>query len=506
MRRTDAFDPGEIRNRASDLQDPGIGTCREPELRHGALDERGAGRVRARAGLKLAGIHLGVAPGGAEAHVLTLASPRDPRRDRDGRFAARRTAELAVSHRGHVDVQVDPIQEGAGEPRVVVRQLIRCAAAAAQRVAFEAARAGIHRGHQHQSSGVGNAPTAARDRHVAIFQRLPEAFEDIAPKLGKLVEEEDPVVRERELSRPRRGAAPTEQPGRRDGVVRRAKRPAGDHRTITEHAGGAVDARDVQRLGERERRQQRGEPPRKHGLACAGRADEQQVVATGGGDLEGAFHGLLSADFREVERALRRDVGSVRRRRLHLGGLGAAQHGHGLAQVPGRDDRDAVDERRFGRVGARDHHVRASGGPCCRRDRQRAPDRPHAAVERELARDGDAAQVVVEGMAGRREHGERDRQIVRGAFLSEVRRREVHGDAAGRNLEAGIAECRPDTVLALADARVRQADGLRVGNAGREVDLDLDGMRVDADERARDDGREHGRERPRRSRHTQRCE
>ena len=131
--------------------------------------------------------------------------------------------------------------------------------------------------------------------------------------------------------------------------------------------------------------------------------------------------------------------------------------------------------------------ARARGGG----DRERAADRPHAAVERELAGDRDAGEMVLQRMAGRGEERERDRQIVGGAFLAEVRRREIDGDAAGRDLEAGVAERRADAILALADARVGEPDGLRVRDAGREVDLDLHRVGVDADEGARDHGREH---------------
>ncbi len=53
-----------------------------------------------------------------------------------------------------------------------------------------------------------------------------------------------------------------------------------------------------------ERRKDRGQPLGEHGLAGAGRADHEDVVAAGGGDFEGALGGLLSAHIFEVDREM----------------------------------------------------------------------------------------------------------------------------------------------------------------------------------------------------------
>ncbi len=192
--------------------------------------------------------------------------------------------------------------------------------------------------------------------------------------------------------------------------------------------------------------------------------------------------------------------------RLYLRHADAAQDVDGLAEVVGRDDGEVGHERRFGRVRARHDQPGAARGAGGRGDRERAADRSHAAVEGELAGDGDAAEMLVQRVAGRGKEGERDREVVGGALFAEMGGSEVHGDAAGRDLEAGVPERGADAVFALADARVRETHGLRVRDAGREVDLDLHGVRVDTDERAGDDGREHAGERPRRRRPAQRYE
>jgi hypothetical protein len=216
-------------------------------------------------------------------------------------------------------------------------------------------------------------------------------------------------------------------------------------------------------------------------------------VAAGGRDLEGALGILLPAHLGEVELGDRRVSKIMRGRWLDLRRPLSAQDLDRLGEVEDRDDADAFHQGGLGGVGARYDDARATRRARGGSDREGAANRTHAAVERELARDRHAAEMVLQRMAGRGEECERDRQIVRGAFLAEVCRGEIHGDAAGRNLEAGVAERRADAILALPDARVGEPDRLGVGDAGREVDLDLHGMGVDADERAGHHGGEHRR-------------
>jgi len=60
---------------------------------------------------------------------------------------------------------------------------------------------------------------------TAVFERLAEHFERLLFELRQLVEKEDAVVRERDLAR-RGDRAAADQAGVRNGVVRRAERPA----------------------------------------------------------------------------------------------------------------------------------------------------------------------------------------------------------------------------------------------------------------------------------------
>ncbi len=104
---------------------------------------------------------------------------------------------------------------------------------------------------------------------------------------------------ERDLSRPRRRPTAYETL-RGDRVVRRPERPLA-RQAPRSHARCAVHLGDFERLLEHGRREDPGQPPRQHGLARTGRADHEQVVPTGGRDLECALGVRLAAHVGKVE-------------------------------------------------------------------------------------------------------------------------------------------------------------------------------------------------------------
>ena len=73
-----------------------------------------------------------------------------------------------------------------------------------------------------------------------------------------------------------------------------------------EDAGDGVDLGGFEGFLEAQRREDRGEALGEHGFAGAGRADHEDVVATGGGDFEGALGDVLAADVAEVGVSTRR--------------------------------------------------------------------------------------------------------------------------------------------------------------------------------------------------------
>ena len=72
------------------------------------------------------------------------------------------------------------------------------------------------------------------------------------------------------------------------------------------------------------------------------------------------------------------------------------------------------------------------------------------------------------------EHADADRQVEAWAFLADVSRGEVDGDAAQWHFEAGVCEGGGNAVARLAHSGVRQADDDDECLAVAVVDLDLD--------------------------------
>ena len=236
----------------------------------------------------------------------------------------------------------------------------------------------------------------------AFLERLAQHFEHVAAELEHLVEKQHAVMGEADFAGPRLRAAADER-GVGDGVVRRAERaigraarrrggssPATECTAVTSSASSKVSGGRIP-----------GDAPRHHRLARAGRADEQQVVAAGRRDLEGATRQELTADVGEIGRGEVRsgqadggvDVGTSRRRIVQaLHGLGERRHRQNVeARRRSRPRRRSARaaECRPGRRAAppRRSAARRAWGESIRRAtaRRAAPGRRSAAARRRLA-------------------------------------------------------------------------------------------------------------------------
>src|SRR5690606_40865116 len=123
------------------------------------------------------------------------------------------------------------------------------------------------------------------DADLSVLQRLTQRLQRVAPKLGQLVEKEDPAVGQRGLSR--RGRIRRADESRvADRVVRRPKGWPPENAASPEPPRRAPDRGGLQRLLEAQVRQKRGKASRQHGLAGPRRPDEEEVVAARRGDLQ----------------------------------------------------------------------------------------------------------------------------------------------------------------------------------------------------------------------------
>lgn len=90
-----------------------------------------------------------------------------------------------------------------------------------------AARAWVHRRHEHHAGGIVDGVACARHAYASVFEWLAQHFEDSPGKFRKFVHEEYAVVSKGYFAGHRVGAASDERHGR-DGVVGRAEGAARD--------------------------------------------------------------------------------------------------------------------------------------------------------------------------------------------------------------------------------------------------------------------------------------
>ncbi len=294
---------------------------------------------------------------------------------------------------------------------------------------------------------------------------------------------------ERHFAGPRMQAA-ADQRRHAGGMVRRAERPPVGQRPAFDLAGDGGHHGDFEKLGRRQRRQDRRQPRRQHGFAGAGRPHHQQIVAAGRRDFERPLGAFLALDVGQIERR----SGGFENLRLRPG-----QHLAALEMIGELDERGCGDDldlgagpSRFRPAGRRAHQAFAARIGADGRG-QHAGDRRDRAVEAEFAQHRKARQRVVRNGADGRHQPERDRQVVVAAFLGQIGRRQVDGDASRRQRQAGGDQRRAHPLAGFRNRLVGKADDGEGRQAGRHLDLDIDRADLDALERHRGDALNHDR-------------
>ena len=292
-------------------------------------------------------------------------------------------------------------------------------------------------------------------------------------------------MRQRHLARPR----PLAAAGQRrlaGAVVRLAVRRALHQPAALQHPGDAVDHADLQRLARQQVGQQSGQPDRQHRLAGPGRADQQQVVATGGGNLQRPLGGLHAAHLAHVGAPRgHRDAARLRRAQH----LRAAEMVDQAEQVGGGQDGDAPGPSRLAALARRADQAEVGAAGRHRR-RQHAGYRVQPAIQRQLAERREVGQVVVRQHPHGGQHGQRYGQVEMAALLQQVGGRQIDQHAAGRQRQAHGGERRAHPFARLADRLVRQADHQEGGQARGYLDLHLDRDGLDARIGERSDARD----------------
>src|SRR4051794_27841543 len=109
---------------------------------------------------------------GMKASLLALPRLTNPFADRGGGFFCAFTRNLPVINRRHFDVQINSIEERAGDALAITLDLGRTATALAFEIPEISARTGVHRGDEHELGREGDRARGTRDRDPAILERL----------------------------------------------------------------------------------------------------------------------------------------------------------------------------------------------------------------------------------------------------------------------------------------------------------------------------------------------
>ena len=99
-------------------------------------------------------------------------------------FAGALGGHLAELHGRHFDVQVDAVQQRAGDAAEVALDFARGALGF---VGHLAVGRRVHRGDEHELGGERHRACGAADGDMAFFERLAQGFQHAALELGQLI-------------------------------------------------------------------------------------------------------------------------------------------------------------------------------------------------------------------------------------------------------------------------------------------------------------------------------
>src|SRR5579885_70092 len=482
VRGGDGFGAIEVGDRAGDLENAVVGAGGEAEAGHGTLKQALAVRRDVAVFPDLARAHLRVAVNlfSFEALQLALARLDDARADFRRTFSARTLPQFAVLHGGHVDVDIDAVEQRPGNFRDVALNHRRGTGALARRIVEEPARARVHRCGQHEAGGKRQRHGGTGDRHRSVFKWLAQHLQHVPRELGQLIEKEQAVVCQTHFARTRDSAA-ADQARVCYRVVRSTEWPhAYEARARFEQPGHAVDLGGLDGFVESERRQNRRDALGQHRLPSPRRADHQNVVAAGRSDFNGALGVHLAFDVVEIDVVSAALVQHFCR--VHARGFEVAR---AVDQVNDFRQRPHTVNVNFAHYSCLRSILYRNDQPAnslllshCG-DRKCALDWPNAAIERKFAEENVVLQMIVQERAAVcAEDAERNRKVKTRTFFLDVGRRQIDGDVLERVLEAAILDGGLNALAALADGGIRQADRGEIWVSGGDVHLDFDEVSV----------------------------
>ena len=366
-------------------------------------------------------------------------------------------------------MQVHPVQQRTADFVQVQANLGKRAGAGTGGVPVVAAGAGVHGAHQHKAAGVGRPAPGPADGDDPVLQRLPQRFHGGAAELRQLIQEQHPVVRQRDLPRPRDAAA-AGQPYHRNGVVRRTEHPIFQQRDPgRQKPGRRVDLGGLHRLLKAHLRQDGGQTLGQHALAGAGRPDQQHVVAARRRDLQGALGVFLPLHLAEIQH---RRLGQLPERQAfrRRQRLAAGQRIHQLPHRPYRVDPDPLHHTALGGVVIGDVDAGIALPGRFRDHRKDAVDRAQPSIQRNFPHKGAARQRKIQP-AARGQRPQQNGQVVQRAAFFGIRRGQVDHQNPRRESVPQVPDGAVNPLPAFFDRGIRQPHDIKAGQSPAEIHL-----------------------------------
>lgn len=196
----------QVGYRPRDLEHTMIPTRRKSQANAGALQESTGVTVNGRVRIEPPASSMSVAPN-AQIPCVTVSLPgvccRDARTDRRRPFAGSVAAQLPECKRRHLHVQIDSVCERPGEAAAVTTGVGWRARAERPCVSGVAAGTGIRCCDKREAGRETNTVRCARYDNVPILHGLPQAIEYVPGELEHFIKEQNTVMRQAHLTRPR---------------------------------------------------------------------------------------------------------------------------------------------------------------------------------------------------------------------------------------------------------------------------------------------------------------
>ena len=221
---------------------------------------------------------LGVAPHAGQvcaALLLYLAGGGNAGADGGAALSPGLGGQGLVLHRHGLHMQVDAVQQRAGDAAAVLLNGAGRAGTLPRGVTQVAALAGVHGGSQHELAGVAGGTVYPAHRDGAVLQGLTQHFQGVAGKFRQFVQKQHTVVGQAHLTGAR-GRPAARHGGGAYAVVRATEGPLFQKPAARrQQPGHRVDGAGLQRFLIGQRRQDARQALGQHAFARARRADQQ---------------------------------------------------------------------------------------------------------------------------------------------------------------------------------------------------------------------------------------